>query len=97
MGIPALLEDGIKVLVYPGEYDLICNWLGKTLVERKAKGFYVYLPHKIKFYWKLFNYCSSTIWQVIQDGFMQWNGLARRNLSLHLQFHSWLMVQKQDC
>lgn len=28
VGIPALLEDGIKVLVYAGEYDLICNWLG---------------------------------------------------------------------
>ncbi|XP_004506097.1 serine carboxypeptidase-like [Cicer arietinum] len=26
--IPALLEDGIKVLIYAGEYDLICNWLG---------------------------------------------------------------------
>lgn len=32
VGIPALLEDGIKVLVYAGEYDLICNWLGKPLV-----------------------------------------------------------------
>lgn len=29
-GIPALLEDGIKVLIYAGEYDLICNWLGKS-------------------------------------------------------------------
>lgn len=28
VGIPALLEDGIKLLVYAGEYDLICNWLG---------------------------------------------------------------------
>ncbi|XVE79815.1 hypothetical protein DITRI_Ditri14bG0086600 [Diplodiscus trichospermus] len=31
VGIPALLEDGIKVLVYAGEYDLICNWLGDSL------------------------------------------------------------------
>lgn len=31
VGIPALLEDGIKLLVYAGEYDLICNWLGKPL------------------------------------------------------------------
>ncbi|GAB4842925.1 Serine carboxypeptidase-like 48 [Ancistrocladus abbreviatus] len=30
VGIPALLEDGIKMLVYAGEYDLICNWLGNT-------------------------------------------------------------------
>lgn len=31
-GIPALLEDGIKLLVYAGEYDLICNWLGELSV-----------------------------------------------------------------
>lgn len=31
VGIPALLEDGINLLVYAGEYDLICNWLGKYL------------------------------------------------------------------
>jgi len=29
VGIPALLEDGIKLLVYAGDKDLICNWLGK--------------------------------------------------------------------
>lgn len=28
VGIPELLEDGINLLVYAGEYDLICNWLG---------------------------------------------------------------------
>ncbi|XVF46256.1 hypothetical protein PTKIN_Ptkin03bG0013200 [Pterospermum kingtungense] len=28
--IPGLLEDGIKVLIYAGEYDLICNWLGNS-------------------------------------------------------------------
>ncbi|KAF7835380.1 serine carboxypeptidase-like [Senna tora] len=27
-GIPSLLEDGIKVLVYAGKDDLICNGLG---------------------------------------------------------------------
>lgn len=31
VGIPGLLEDGINMLVYAGEYDLICNWLGKCL------------------------------------------------------------------
>lgn len=31
VGIPALLEDGVKLLVYAGEYDLICNWLGQRL------------------------------------------------------------------
>ncbi|KAL3518430.1 hypothetical protein ACH5RR_021019 [Cinchona calisaya] len=30
VGIPALLEDGIKLLVYAGEYDLVCNWLGNS-------------------------------------------------------------------
>uniref|UniRef100_A0A1J3DA97 Carboxypeptidase n=1 Tax=Noccaea caerulescens TaxID=107243 RepID=A0A1J3DA97_NOCCA len=30
IGIPALLEDGINMLVYAGEYDLICNWLGNS-------------------------------------------------------------------
>ncbi|KAH9624815.1 hypothetical protein KSS87_018131 [Heliosperma pusillum] len=30
VGIPALLQDDIKLLVYAGEYDLICNWLGNS-------------------------------------------------------------------
>ncbi|CAI9091163.1 OLC1v1026115C1 [Oldenlandia corymbosa var. corymbosa] len=30
VGIPGLLEDGVKLLVYAGEYDLICNWLGNS-------------------------------------------------------------------
>ncbi|KAK1308379.1 Serine carboxypeptidase 3 [Acorus calamus] len=30
VGIPALLEDGVKMLIYAGEYDLICNWLGNS-------------------------------------------------------------------
>ncbi|KAK9126607.1 hypothetical protein Scep_015453 [Stephania cephalantha] len=29
-GIPTLLKDGIKMLIYAGEYDLICNWLGNS-------------------------------------------------------------------
>lgn len=39
MGIPALLEDGIQMLVYAGEYDLMCNWLGKferSLMQEKS-------------------------------------------------------------
>jgi serine carboxypeptidase-like clade 4 len=39
VGIPALLEDGIKLLVYAGEYDLICNWLGKLNVLVLSHGF----------------------------------------------------------
>ncbi|RVW97700.1 Serine carboxypeptidase-like [Vitis vinifera] len=30
VGIPDLLDDGIKLFVYAGEYDLICNWLGNS-------------------------------------------------------------------
>ncbi|KAK9079108.1 hypothetical protein SSX86_000778 [Deinandra increscens subsp. villosa] len=30
VGIPVLLEQGIELLVYAGEYDLICNWLGNS-------------------------------------------------------------------
>ncbi|KAJ4979617.1 hypothetical protein NE237_010397 [Protea cynaroides] len=30
VGLPALLEDGIQMLIYAGEYDLICNWLGNS-------------------------------------------------------------------
>ncbi|GFP96057.1 serine carboxypeptidase-like 48 [Phtheirospermum japonicum] len=29
--IPELLQDGIKLLVYAGEYDFICNWLGNFI------------------------------------------------------------------
>ncbi|ESQ42259.1 hypothetical protein EUTSA_v10013304mg [Eutrema salsugineum] len=28
--IPALVEDGINLLVYAGEYDILCNWLGNS-------------------------------------------------------------------
>ncbi|KAL0460148.1 UNVERIFIED_CONTAM: Serine carboxypeptidase-like 48 [Sesamum latifolium] len=27
VGLPELLQDGIRLLIYAGEYDLICNWL----------------------------------------------------------------------
>jgi serine carboxypeptidase-like clade 4 len=27
--IPSLLEDGISVLIYAGEFDFICNWIGE--------------------------------------------------------------------
>lgn len=29
--IPSLLEDGIQVLVYAGDFDMVCNWLGNRL------------------------------------------------------------------
>ncbi|KAI3520557.1 hypothetical protein L1887_10006 [Cichorium endivia] len=30
VGIPELLEENMKMLIYAGEYDLICNWLGNS-------------------------------------------------------------------
>lgn len=36
--IPSLLEDGIRVLIYAGEYDLICNWIGKTGTMQQVTG-----------------------------------------------------------
>ncbi|KAF1899745.1 hypothetical protein Lal_00019876 [Lupinus albus] len=35
--IPSLLEDGIKLLVYVGEEDLICNWFGNYRWVRAMK------------------------------------------------------------
>ncbi|GAU45458.1 hypothetical protein TSUD_107500, partial [Trifolium subterraneum] len=28
--IPSLLEDGIDALIYAGEFDFICNWIGNS-------------------------------------------------------------------
>ncbi|KAI4304702.1 hypothetical protein MLD38_040176 [Melastoma candidum] len=44
VGIPALLEARVNVLIYAGEYDLICNWLGNwrwvnTMQWSGRKGF----------------------------------------------------------
>ncbi|KAK1373861.1 hypothetical protein POM88_030054 [Heracleum sosnowskyi] len=36
VGIPALLEDGIKMIVYSGEYDLICNWLAAQIMVQNV-------------------------------------------------------------
>lgn len=47
VGIPELIEDGIKLLIYAGEYDLICNWLGKFVLK------------SIFFFIKNFVFCPS--------------------------------------
>lgn len=26
--LPAMLDDGIRVMIYAGDLDLICNWVG---------------------------------------------------------------------
>lgn len=38
--VPALLEKGIKVLVYAGDADFICNWMGNKAwtLELEWKG-----------------------------------------------------------
>lgn len=58
VGIPTLLEEGIKVLVYAGEEDLICNWLGKPATTQliwnwnqndmsKKRNYYIVLDHQV--------------------------------------------------
>ncbi|CAI9768541.1 unnamed protein product [Fraxinus pennsylvanica] len=37
VGIPPLLENGIKLLVYAGEYDFICNWLVRVKYESSGR------------------------------------------------------------
>ncbi|KAH9257677.1 hypothetical protein BASA81_004135 [Batrachochytrium salamandrivorans] len=37
MKIPALLEDGIPVLIYVGDQDYICNWLGNKAWAMKLQ------------------------------------------------------------
>ncbi|KAL3828492.1 hypothetical protein ACJIZ3_017294 [Penstemon smallii] len=37
IGIPSLLRDGVKLLIYAGEYDLICNWLGSMVKQQKSQ------------------------------------------------------------
>ncbi|XP_038721947.1 serine carboxypeptidase-like [Tripterygium wilfordii] len=37
VGIPKLLSDGIKVLIYAGDQDLMCNWVGNLRWVSKMK------------------------------------------------------------
>ncbi|KAG8655178.1 hypothetical protein MANES_04G014300v8 [Manihot esculenta] len=85
--IPALLEDGIRVLIYAGEEDLICNWLGKPIWFNQNLKSSLCCSYNIK---------MLVFEQEIQGGFMQWNGLASKNLEQPQLFHLWLRVQKQD-
>lgn len=85
--IPALLEDGIRVLIYAGEEDLICNWLGKPIWFNQNLKSSLCCGYNIK---------MLVFEQEIQGGFMQWNGLASKNLEQPQLFHLWLRVQKQD-
>ena len=31
--LPEMLEDGVRIMIYAGENDLICNWLGNYRSE----------------------------------------------------------------
>lgn len=91
-GIPALLEDGIKMLVYAGEYDLICNWLGETTLLLDLGEVTL---SKLKFIDKtVLNHFYE---QVIQGGYMQCSGVVRMTLNHPPKSLFKLMVPKQDC
>ncbi|GKV01294.1 hypothetical protein SLEP1_g13858 [Rubroshorea leprosula] len=60
VGIPELLEDGIRVLLYEGEYDLICNWLGETLYR-----FYMHIKEEKQC--KIFCVCSAQVFLCVQE------------------------------
>ncbi|GKV01287.1 hypothetical protein SLEP1_g13852 [Rubroshorea leprosula] len=60
VGIPELLEDGIRVLVYVGEYDLVCNWLGETLYR-----FYMHIKEEKQC--KIFCVCSAQVFLCVQE------------------------------
>jgi cathepsin A (carboxypeptidase C) len=48
--IPDLLENGIPVLIYAGDADFVCNWLGNqawTLALGKAVWHSYYLPTEL--------------------------------------------------
>lgn len=87
VGIPALIDDGIKVLVYAGEYDLICNWLGKfsMLVVQNP-------PFEVPLFSEMFlkNFFLLLFWNLkgIRGGFMKWIGLVRKNLQHPKLFRS---------
>lgn len=90
VGIPTLLEDGIRVLIYAGEYDLICNWLGepRSLDLVKPLGSLIFI-------FCLNNRSVLLISQEILSGFMLWNGLAKKILEQLPLFPLKLMVLKQ--
>ena len=52
--LPAQLASGIKVLIYAGDQDYICNWLGNQAWTRALDW-----PHKAEF-----NAASVTNWTV---------------------------------
>jgi cathepsin A (carboxypeptidase C) len=55
--IPPMLNDGIRVLIYSGDQDYICNWLGN-----KAWTMEMEWPHKEKF-----NAAKDVTWSVGDD------------------------------
>ncbi|KAI3722055.1 hypothetical protein L2E82_33079 [Cichorium intybus] len=49
VGLPKLLEEGIKMLVYAGQHDFICNWLGnyRWVKEMKWSGQADFIASKV--------------------------------------------------
>lgn len=94
VGIPALLEDGVKLLVYAGENDLICNWLGKHCPRPTGRAFNLIQisPSILSCKVSLF-YCRL---QGTLGGCTPWNGLDRKILQQLVLYPSLLTVKKQD-
>merc|ERR1711904_481209 len=68
--LPDLLQDGIEVLIYAGDCDYICNWLGNKAWTQKLK-----LDHADDF-----NAAEDKEWQV--DG----KTVAKHRNSNHFHF-----------
>lgn len=87
--IPALLEDGIRALVYSGEYDIICNWIGMVSSQSRCSSG-TRLNHP-----QIAMAETQNFKQGAPGGSTQYNGKVRRALQRPPLFHSWLMVRKQ--
>lgn len=63
VGIPDLVNNGVKLLVYAGEYDLICNWLGEFPTGIKTlRYFYTLIYIYMTIYHTAFQFEFSSIY-----------------------------------
>lgn len=85
VGIPDLLEDGINLLVYAGEYDLICNWLGMYLLLmylRSVEKFNEWIDRPFSWWYAWFQWVGNSRWVHA----MEWSGQKEFATSLEVPF-----------